>query len=389
MTKKIKYGQQLIDQSDIDQVIDILKSEWLTQGPTIPAFENEVAKKVGAKFGVATNSATSALHIAYMALDLREGDWLWTCPNTFVATTNAAVFCGAKVDFVDIDENTFNIDVNLLEAKLGEASKKNILPKIVVPVHLAGQSPDLKRIYELSKQYGFKVVEDASHSIGAKYEDYYVGNCQYSDITVFSFHPVKIITTGEGGIALTNNKELQKRLTLHRSHGITSSREDMVSMPSKELWNYQQITLGYNYRMTDIAAGLGLSQLKKVDQFIARRHEIAKRYDSELSSLPIKTPYVIEASYSSFHLYVIRLKLDKLKKTQIDIHDELIDKGILVNLHYIPVYRQPYYQKLGFKKDYCPESENYFKEALSIPIHPSLTDDDQSTVISTLEEVVK
>ena len=386
--KMIKYGQQSIDQSDIDSVVDILKSDWLTQGPTVPKFAESGASKVGAKFGVASNSATSALHIAYMSLGLKPGDSVWTSPNTFVATTNAAIFCGAKVDFVDIDIETFNIDVNLLETKLKKSAKDNTLPKIVVPVHLAGQSPNMKKIHELSKEYGFNIVEDASHSIGGKYLDEYVGNCKYSDITVFSFHPVKIITSGEGGMALTNDEELRRKLILHRSHGITSSADYMQKTPSNEIWNYQQISLGYNYRMTDIAAGLGISQLSRLDSFVSTRHIIAERYNKELLSMPIKLPKVIKESYSSYHLYVIRLKLEEINKTHQQIHDELIELGVMVNLHYIPVYRQPYYQELGFKKGYCPESEKYHREALSIPIHPSLKTEDQTKVIDLLGDVI-
>jgi len=386
--KKIRYGQQLIDQDDINSVISVLESDWLTQGPIIPRFEEAVAEKVGARFGVSANSATSALHIAYLALDLRKGDLLWTTPNTFVATTNAALYCGASVDFIDIDKDTYNIDVNLLKSKLEVAKKENKLPKIVAPVHLAGQSPDMEEIYKLSQEYGFKVVEDASHSIGGKYQDKYIGNCAYSDITVFSFHPVKIITTGEGGMALTNDEALKDKLNLFRSHGITSTPTFMETMPKDELWNYQQISLGFNYRMTDIAAGLGLSQLQKLDEFVKYRHEIAKRYDLELKDFPLRLPSCIKDAYSSYNLYVVRLDLCRLSKTQKQIHDELIDCGIMVNLHYIPVYRQPFYKKFGFQQGYCEESEQYFKEALSIPIHPGLSHDDQSHVIETLREVI-
>ena len=386
--KIIKYGRQTIDDEDIKSVIEVLKSDWLTQGPKVPEFENAVANYVGVDYATATNSATSALHIACMALGLKEGDRVWTSPNTFVATSNAALYCGAKVDFIDIDKDTYNIDVNLLEAKLIEAKNNNALPKIIIPVHLAGQSPDMERINELSKRYHFKTVEDASHSIGAQYKNRHVGCCDYSDITIFSFHPVKIITTGEGGMALTNNAELDRLLKMHRSHGISSTQQDMISMPKDELWNYQQITMGYNYRMTDIAAALGINQLKKLKSFISKRHKIAKKYDETLINIPIKLPSTSPNSYSSFHLYIIRLMLDKISKTQRQIHDELIDLGIMVNLHYIPVYRQPVYQDLGFKKGYCPEAENYFKEALSIPIHPSMSEDDQNTVIKLLKQVI-
>jgi len=378
----IPYGRQDISQADINAVIEVLKSDFLTQGPIINKFENAVADYCSAKFAVAVNSATSALHIACMAFDLGPGDWLWTSPNTFVATSNAALYCNANIDFVDIDPNTYNISVDALKTKLEEAKQKNKLPKVVVPVHFSGQSADMEAIHKLGQEYGFRIIEDASHAIGASYKGDKVGNCQYSDITVFSFHPVKIITTGEGGMAVTNNPELFDRLQRHRSHGITSNPEQMIKRPLDEIWNYQQI--GYNYRITDIQAALGLSQTKRLDEFVALRHEIAKRYDKELAGLPLQLPFQHPDTYSSYHLYVIRVKSGLSPKTQKEVYDALQRGGVNVNLHYIPVYRQPFYENLGFKVGYCPESELYHKEVLSIPMYTTLTSNEQSRVIEIL-----
>lgn len=385
---KIKYGRQEIIKSDIDAVNEILKSDWLTQGPTVPLFEEKVAEYCGSKYSIATNSATSALHIACLALNLKKGDTLWTCPNTFVASSNAALYCGANVDFVDCNEQTYNIDVKKLEAKLHEAKQKNKLPKIVMPVHLTGQSCEMEAIHDLSKEFGFKIIEDASHAIGGEYKNEKVGSCKYSDITVFSFHPVKIITTGEGGMALTNSEAIYQKLKKFRSHGITSDINEMEARSKNELWNYQQVCLGYNYRMTDISAALGISQLKRLDNYIKKRHTIANRYNNELSDLPLILPYQHKDTYSSYHLYVIRLMLDKISKSHIEIHDEFIKAGINVNLHYVPVYRQPFYQKMGFKEGYCPESEKYHRTALSIPLYPTLKDSDQDWVIDTLKKLL-
>lgn len=380
----IPYGRQDINQDDIDAINEILRSDFLTQGPTISKFEKAVADYCSVKYAVAVNSATSALHIACMALDLGPGDWLWTSPNTFVATSNAALYCNANVDFVDIDPNTYNISVDALKTKLEEAKQKNKLPKVVVPVHFSGQSAEMEAIYKLGQEYGFRIIEDASHAIGASYKGNKVGNCQYSDITVFSFHPVKIITTGEGGMAVTNNPELFDRLQRHRSHGITSNPEQMSERPMDEIWNYQQIRLGYNYRITDIQAALGLSQTKRLDQFVALRHDIAKRYDKELAGLPLQLPFQHPDTHSSYHLYVIRVKLGVSPRTQREVYDALQMGGVNVNLHYIPVYRQPFYENLGFPIGYCPESELYHKEVLSIPMYPTLTSSEQSRVIEIL-----
>ena len=385
----IPYGRQDISQEDIDAVVRVLQSDFLTQGPMVPKFEEAVAQYCGAQYGVAVNSATSALHIACLALDLGPGDTLWTSPNTFVASSNCALYCGAKVDFVDIDPLSYNMSVEHLEQKLLQAKQTNTLPKIVVPVHFAGQSCDMKAIFALSKEYGFNIIEDASHAIGGKYLNEPVGNCRYSDITVFSFHPVKIITTAEGGMAMTNNTTLASNLQRYRSHGISSNPADMSPRPTDEIWNYQQIKLGLNYRMTDIQAALGLSQMNRLDTFVANRHEIANRYNEAFANTPIKTPWQHPDTYSAYHLYPICLELSKIKKTQREVYDELIEAGISVNLHYIPVYRQPYYEALGFKKDYCPNAEAYFRSVLSIPMFAALTEDLHSYCCNALNKILE
>lgn len=389
--KTIPYGRQDITQADIDAVLAVLQSDFLTQGPMVPHFEQRVANYCGAKHAMAANSATSALHIACMALDLGPGDWLWTSPNTFVASANCALYCRAQVDFVDIDPRTYNMCPQALAQKLAEAEKAGTLPKVVVPVHLCGQPCDMASIHALSQQYGFKVIEDASHAIGAKYRvggqggDFEpVGNCRYSDITVFSFHPVKIITTGEGGMALTNSPELAERMTMHRTHGITSKLEFMQPRPIDEIWNYQQIDIGHNYRMTDIQAGLGVSQMERLQGFVEQRHRIAERYNTELAALPIQLPWQSPDSYSSYHLYPIRVMPDASGVSQRELYNVLQAGGINVNLHYIPVYRQPYYEAMGFKVGYCPEAEAYFKQAISLPMFPLLTGKEQDMVIRTL-----
>lgn len=383
----IPYGRQDISDDDINAVIEVLRSDYLTQGPKVPLFERIVADRVGAAEAVACNSATSALHIACMALDLGPGDSLWTSASTFVASANCALYCGADVDFVDIDPHTYNLSVACLAEKLEYAARVGKLPKIVVPVHLCGQSCDMAAIHHLSRQYGFKIIEDASHAIGGKYKGEPVGNCRYSDITVFSFHPVKIVTTAEGGVALTNEPVLARRMQQLRSHGISSDSADMLPRPANEIWNYQQIRLGYNYRMTDLQAALGISQMSKLSAFVLRRHHIAKRYDQALSQLPICTPWQHPDTYSSYHLYPIRIRLDQSAVCQREAYAALHAAGILVNLHYIPVYRQPYYEAMGFKAGYCPQAESYHKEALSIPIYPSLTDDEQARSIDVICEV--
>ena len=382
----IPCGRQDIDQKDIDAVIAVLRSDFLTQGPAVPAFEKVVAEYCGVQYSVAVNSATSALHIACLALGVGKGDIVWTTPITFVASANCALYCGASVDFVDIDPRTYNISVENLAEKLAEACKANKLPKVLIPVHFCGQPCDMNGIQVLSQQYGFKIIEDASHAIGGKYKGEPIGNCRFSDITIFSFHPVKIITTGEGGMAVTNDAALAKKMRQLRSHGISNIAEDMQPRPEQEIWNYQQIDLGFNYRMTDIEAALGVSQMQRLEKFVTKRHSIAKRYNQLLSDLPVLSPWQDPEGYSSYHLYVIRLKLNEINKTQRQIYDELHSADILANLHYIPVYRQPYYKKFGFKAGYCPEAERYFSEALSIPLYSSLTTEQQDKVLDQLKQ---
>ncbi|MEI6757000.1 MAG: UDP-4-amino-4,6-dideoxy-N-acetyl-beta-L-altrosamine transaminase [Chlorobium sp.] len=380
----IPYGRQNIDQVDIDAVVEVLRSDFLTQGQVVPLFETSVASYCSVEYAVAVNSATSALHLACLALGTGRGDIVWTTPITFVATANCALYCGATVDFVDIDPQTYNISVDSLSAKLKKAEKAGQLPKVVIPVHLCGQPCDMEAIHALSQQYGFKIIEDASHAIGARYKDEPVGNCRFSDITVFSFHPVKIITTGEGGMALTNDIQLEKRMRLLRSHGITADLKEMQLRPRTELWNYQQIDLGFNYRMTDIHAALGLSQMQRVDDFILQRHAIATRYNEMLLDMPLVTAQQHPHSYSSYHLYVIRLKLAEINKTHRQVYEAMRASGILVNLHYIPVYRQPYYEQMGFSAGYCPQAEQYYAEAITLPIYPGLTNSQQSLVVEVL-----
>lgn len=386
--KTIPYGRQDINQADIDAVISVLQSEFLTQGPLVPAFERVVADYCCAQQAVAVNSSTSALHIACLALDVGKGDLVWTTPTTFVASANCALYCGAVVDFVDIDPRTYNMSVELLAEKLAAAEKVGKLPKVVIPVHLCGQSCDMEGIHRLSQQYGFKILEDASHAIGGRYQGEPIGNCRYSNITVFSFHPVKIITTGEGGMAVTNDVNLAKRLRLLRSHGISSTATDMQPRAPQEIWNYQQIDLGFNYRMTDIQAALGVSQMRRLLEFISKRRAIAQRYDLELSSLPIQKPWQHADSYSAYHLYPVRIKKNARGLTQREVYDALQLVGINVNLHYIPVYRQPFYEAMGFESGYCPEAEQYHRETLSIPIYPALTDEEQTKVIRVLRDLL-
>lgn len=379
----IPYGRQQISDEDIAAVDEVLRSDWLTQGPAVPRFEGAVAAYCGATHGVAVSSATSALHIACLALDLGVGDWLWTSPVTFVASANCALYCNARVDFVDIDPCTYNLSVERLAAKLEEAEREGRLPKVVVPVHLCGQSCDMEAIYTLSRRYGFRIIEDASHAIGGCYQNKPIGSCYYSDITIFSFHPVKIITTGEGGMAMTNNPELADRMMRYRSHGITHDRRLMQPKPNGQIWNYQQIDLGFNYRMTDIQAALGLSQLARLDDFIKRRHDIATVYDHAFAVAPVLTPWQHPDTRSSYHLYPIRVRASS-GKTQRHVYDVLYSKGVAANLHYIPVYLQPYYSAMGFSEGYCPEAESYFKETISLPMYATLSEVQQAHVISAV-----
>jgi len=384
----IRYGQQDITQTDIDAVVSVLRSTNLTQGPTIPAFEEAVKAATDARHAVAVSNATSALHIACLALNLGPDDWLWTTPNTFVASANCGLYCGAKVDFVDIDPKTYNLSPEALEEKLRHAEKEGRLPKIVVPVHLAGQPCDMAAIHTLGLKYGFKIIEDASHAIGGRYKGEPIGNGRYSDITVFSFHPVKIITTGEGGMALTNDDALATRLGLLRSHGITRDPA-LMAQEMDGPWYYEQVALGFNYRMTDIQAALGVSQMTRLSQYVARRHDIAARYDRLLADLSLTLPWQHPDSHSAYHLYVIRLRLEELGViTHLQVFQDLRAKDIMVNLHYIPVHTQPYYQQMGFRPGDFPEAERYYGEAISIPMHPSLTDEEQDFVITSLREAL-
>lgn len=387
MSDFIPYGRQDITQADIDAVAEVMKSDFLTQGPAVPKFEKAVADYCGAAHAVATNSATSALHLACLALDLRPGDWLWTSPITFVASANCALYCDAQVDFVDIDPHTYNLCPQALETKLAKAEQEGRLPKVVVPVHFSGQPCDMRAIHALAQRYGFKIIEDASHAIGAKYLGERVGNGRYSDITVFSFHPVKIITTGEGGMALTNNSDLAARMELLRSHGVTRNPALMAGEPHGP-WYYEQIGLGFNYRMTDIQAALGLSQMTRLDEFVTRRNYLAKRYDDGLRNLPLTCPCRDANLRSAFHLYVIRLELNRIEKSQREVFETLRERGILVNLHYIPVHTQPYYRALGFKRGDFPEAETYYREAITLPLYASLNESDQDQVITVLREIL-
>ncbi|WP_445397090.1 UDP-4-amino-4,6-dideoxy-N-acetyl-beta-L-altrosamine transaminase [Zobellella sp. An-6] len=384
----IPYGKQDITQADVDAVLAVLNSDFLTQGPMVPRFEQKVAAHVGARHALAVNSATSALHIACLALGLGKGNWLWTTPITFVASANCGLYCGAQVDFVDIDPRTYNLCPRALAAKLEMAEREGRLPKVLVAVHLCGQPCDMAAIHSLARRYGFRIIEDASHAIGGKYRGEYIGNGRYSDITVFSFHPVKIITTAEGGMALTNDDELAHRMNLLRSHGITRDAAHMIHEPDGP-WYYQQIDLGFNYRMTELQAALGISQMDRLDGYVARRHQLARRYDELLTDLPVITPWQHPDGYSGQHLYVIRLQLDKLSRSHKEVFQAVRDQGIGVNLHYIPVHIQPYYQQMGFKSEQYPKAEEYYAEAISLPMYQGLTDIQQSEVAHILKEVLK
>lgn len=383
----IPYGRQDITQADIDAVVSVLTSDFLTQGPQVDLFERAVATHCDVTHAVAVNSATSALHIACLALGLGPGDRLWTSPITFVASANCALYCGASVDFVDIDPRTYNLSVENLTEKLEQAERDGTLPKIVVPVHLTGQPCDMEGIHALSKKYGFRVIEDASHAIGARYQDDAVGSCKYSDICVFSFHPVKIITTAEGGIATTNNPELARKLFLLRTHGITRDASQMQGEPHGP-WYYEQIALGFNYRMTDIQAALGFSQMSRLGEYVQRRHEIAATYDERLSQLPLQLPWQSPKSFSAYHLYVIRVDSKRAKISRTELFVRLRQSGVGVNLHYIPVPRHPIYAQLGFRSSDFPAAESYYEEAISLPMFPMLSDGQIDTVVNLIQENV-
>lgn len=380
----IPYGRQDISQADIDAVVEVLQSDFLTQGPKVPEFERIVADYCGAARAVAVNSATSALHLACLALELGPGDRLWTSPVTFVASANCALYCGASVDFVDIDPRTYNLCPVALAEKLRVAEAQGTLPKVVVAVHLCGQPCDMKAIDRLAKQYGFRVIEDASHAIGGKYADEPIGNGRYSDITVFSFHPVKIVTSAEGGMALTNDNALADQMALLRSHGITRDPALMTREPDGP-WYYQQVALGFNYRMTELQAALGISQMSRLDDFVSRRHGLASRYDLLLEGLPVTAPWQHPDSYSGLHLYVIRVAGTSHQQ----VFESLREKGVGVNLHYIPVHTQPYYQSMGFDAADFPEAMAYYAEAISLPMYPGLTEQDQDFVVSSLSEALE
>ena len=379
----IPYGRQEITEEDVEAVVAVLRSDFLTQGPMVPRFEQAIADYCGTGHAVAVNSATSALHIACQALGLGPGDWLWTSPITFVASANCALYCGAQVDFVDIDPHTYNLCPRTLERKLVEAKAAGRLPKVVVPVHLCGQPCDMSAIHRLSREYGFRIIEDASHAIGGRYQGEPIGNCRYSDITVFSFHPVKIITTAEGGMALTQDAELANKMALLRSHGITRDPAQMTHEADGP-WYYQQIELGFNYRMTELQAALGVSQMARLDDYVARRHQLAKRYDALLAGLPVTRPWQHPDSYSGLHLYVVRLQLDQIGINHRQVFESLREQGIGVNLHYIPVHTQPYYQRMGFKAGDYPAAERYYAEAISLPMYPTMTHAQQDAVVAAL-----
>lgn len=384
----IPYGRQDINQADIDSVIDVLRSNFLTQGPQVPLFEKVVSEYCRANYAVAVNSATSALHIACLALGLGEGDYLWTTPNTFVASANCGLYCGAKVDFVDIDPLTYNLSVQELKDKLVLAKKEDKLPKILIPVHFAGQSCNMKEIHALSKYYGFSIIEDASHAIGGKYLDKNIGGCQYSDITIFSFHPVKIITTAEGGLATTNSKKLYDKMQLLRSHGITRDQSLMFKSP-EGAWYYEQIDLGFNYRMTELQAALGISQMNRLDDFVNKRHILQERYDQLLKELPIIIPHQSSTSYSALHLYPIQIDLRKISADKKQVFNMLRESGVGVNIHYIPVHTHPYYLENGFNVGDFPVAEYFYSQAISLPLFSQLSFDEQDMVVSILKTILE
>jgi UDP-4-amino-4,6-dideoxy-N-acetyl-beta-L-altrosamine transaminase len=381
----IPYGRQDISEADIQAVVKVLKSDFLTQGPAVPDFEKAVADYCDVKFAYALNSATSALHVACLALGVGKGDVVWTSPITFVASANCALYCGADVDFVDIDAATYNMSISVLEKKLVNAEKVGRLPKVVIPVHLAGQSCEMDKIHALGQKYGFRIIEDASHAIGGKYKGKAIGGCQYSDITVFSFHPVKIITTGEGGMCVTNDPQLAISLNRYRSHGIVRQASEMTHAPDGP-WYYQQVDLGYNYRMTDIQAALGLSQMNRLDEFVEARHALADRYNELLKEDWIELPWQHPDTYSGLHLYIIRVKKNKKGIHHRQLFEKLRTAGILVNLHYIPVYKHPYYEAIGYNRKEFPQSESYYSQAISIPMFATLNESEQQFVVDAIKK---
>ena len=385
--KHIPYGRQNITNEDIQAVVKVLQSDWITQGPAIERFEHAVAAYCGTRYAVAVSSATAGLHIACLATDLKPGDVLWTSPNTFVASANCGLYCGAEVDFVDINSRTYNIGIEQLTEKLETAERVGKLPRVLLPVHFAGQSCEMTRIAELAEQYSFTVIEDASHAIGGEYRGAKIGCCAFSEMTVFSFHPVKIITTGEGGMITTNSKDLYEKLIRLRTHGITR-RPSLMVEESHGPWYYQQMELGYNYRLTDVQAALGVSQMKRLDQFVKRRHKLANRYNQALKDLPLTIPRQHPDTHSAYHLYVICLNPNKTNKTRRQVFEELRRAGIGVNVHYIPIHTQPYYQKQGFKQGDFPLVEEYYCQAISMPLYYGLTEKEQDYVIEVLKEIL-
>ena len=379
----IPYGRQSIDAADIAAVAEVLRSDFLTQGPAVERFEQAMSAYCGAAHGVAACNATAALHLACLALDLGPGDLLWTSPITFVASANCALYCGAEVDFVDIDPATYNMSAERLTEKLERAERDGRLPKIVMPVHLAGQPCDMRAIAELARRYGFRIVEDASHAVGARYANSSIGDCRYSDIAVFSFHPVKIVTTGEGGMAMTNDPDLAARMALLRTHGITRDPA-LLQDPDEGGWYYEQHALGFNYRMTDIQAALGTSQLQRLDDFLERRRALASAYDEAFAEAPLTRPVQSSGGQSSWHLYVIRVAAARRRA----LYDGLRDRGIAANLHYIPVPRQPYYRALGFDPADWPDAEAYYAEALTLPLYAAMTDEQQGEVVAAVREIL-
>ncbi|MFK4533999.1 UDP-4-amino-4,6-dideoxy-N-acetyl-beta-L-altrosamine transaminase [Bradyrhizobium ottawaense] len=390
----IPYGRQDISENDINAVTQVLQSDWLTQGQAAPRFEQAMARYCGAEHAIAVSNATAALHIACLALDLGPGDVLWTVPNTFVASANCALYCGASVDFVDIDPRTYNMSVTALSEKLAQASTQGRLPKVVIPVHFAGQSCEMTEIHALADRYGFRTVEDASHAVGGEYLGRKIGAVELSDMAIFSFHPVKIITTGEGGMILANDRGLAERLGYLRTHGIIRPAQQEPSDPRHsnedhfDPWMYEQIELGLNYRMTDIQAALGASQLDRLDAFLARRRELAARYDALLSKLPVTRPWQHPDTNSAWHLYVIRLRRNEIRLSRRQVFDALRAAGIGVNVHYIPVHTQPYYQRLGFRFGMFPEAESYYQDAITLPLFSKMTNDEQDTVVAALTKIL-
>jgi UDP-4-amino-4,6-dideoxy-N-acetyl-beta-L-altrosamine transaminase len=383
----IPYARQSISRADIDAVVEALKSDWLTQGPAVPRFEAALAAYAGSRHAVAVSSATAALHLACRALDLGEGDWLWTSPNTFVASANCARYCGANIDFVDIDPITYNMSVAALERKLETARREGRLPKVLVCVHFGGRPCDMPAIARLARPLGIRLVEDASHALGAEHDNRKVGDCACSDITVWSFHPVKIITTGEGGAALTNDEALARRIALLRTHGITRDAAEMQQQPDGP-WYYEQIELGFNYRMTEMQAALGVSQLSRVDEFVARRRHLAKRYLERLKALPLRLPAQDGSTRSSWHLFVIQLGQSAAGGSRRAVFEDLRARGIMVNVHYIPVHLQPYYRNLGFRRGDFPQAERFYERAISLPLFYDLTEAQQDQVCETLGELL-